>query len=188
MKAPWHPHPRGNSPEAASPPIPHNDPHPSGLKPTLRHLMILVLWSALVFTGLRFLLRLGFFAGTPANVLINLVIAVPLFPAFLLGLLLLCLDRPGPVRGWYVTCCYNVWGLVNLAGFFLVDAVCFATSGHPTVMFPMLPILALLMAFAATRELGFVWPRRCQCCQCRAIIPLWKVLPNLPRISGNSFA
>ena len=134
--------------------------HPHGLHPTLRHLMILVVYFALVFALAAPLLR----AGEAAQ----LTLLLPLTPP-LLALLVLMFDRPGPVKYWLV-------GLIaspTLLGFvawldFL--AVAMGTHGLDRV-FPLLVLLNVL----ALSSLVLVFkrlPKRCPECGKRSMLPL----------------
>ena len=53
-----------------------NIPYPTGLKPTLRQLMIVVLWAALLVAPLRMFRRWGVFEGATEMVCLNVAFLI----------------------------------------------------------------------------------------------------------------
>jgi DNA-directed RNA polymerase subunit RPC12/RpoP len=133
---------------------------PNGLRPTLRHLMILVVHSALLFSLVAPFLRSGS--------LLVASIALPLSPPLLAGLVLL-LDAPGPVKYWLV-------GLIaspTLLGFVAwLDFIAVAMGRHGLDrVFPLLVllnVLGLASLFLIYKRL----PGRCPECGKRSMLPL----------------
>ncbi|HEX8199872.1 MAG TPA: hypothetical protein VF590_05255, partial [Isosphaeraceae bacterium] len=76
------------------------DPHrPTGLRPTLRQGMILVIYFALLFTYLAATVR----SGLPDwSFVAQMLSFASLMTPMTLALLYAFLDRPGPVRNWIV--------------------------------------------------------------------------------------
>jgi hypothetical protein len=165
---------------AASKRMRRDIPSPIGLKPTLRHMMIVILWSALLLTVLRMMLGWGFFGAPPEVVCISVASLVATCPVILLCVLLLSLDRRGPVRVWYFSCCWAGGGFLAGASYLLVDLVCLALSGRPTVTFPLFPITALVCLLGSTMHLRTIWPRRCECCGRRAVIATGRAVRRGP--------
>ncbi len=149
-------------------------PGPIGLKPTLRQLMIVILWVALLLTFMRAMQGWGLFGNKPEDICMNVGLFIGTCPMPLLWVLLLGLDRRGPVRGWYLTCCGVGYGVLAGASFLLTDAVCFALCGRPTLVFPLFPLPSAVMFWGATMQSRAAWPRRCPCCGCQAAIATWE--------------
>ena len=156
--------------EAASDSMRRHRPHPIGLKPTLRHMMIVILWAALVLAVLRMLMLGGLFVAPPQIVCLNVATIVAAWPMLILAVLILALDRWGPVRDWYFACCQIAWSALAGAVFLLVDPVCSSLSGQPTVVFPVLPFLGVACLWGGTMQLRAAWPGACPRCGHRTII------------------
>src|SRR4029077_6620368 len=75
-------------PEAASDSMRRHRPHPIGLKPTLRHMMIVILWAALVLAVLRMLMLGGLFVAPPQIVCLNVATFVAAWPMLILAVLI----------------------------------------------------------------------------------------------------
>ena len=155
-------------------------PLPTGLKPTIRHLMIVVIWAALMLAVVRLAPGLQGPGVAPEMAFMLVAISVGFWPMALLVSLLTILDRRGPVRGWYVSCCSVVGSFVNVAGMLLIDPVSFALSGRATPAFPMFPFCALVCLFAGVMQLRLIWPRRCLRCEGRGIIPTGRLIRCRP--------
>jgi hypothetical protein len=77
-----------------------NEPHRSGLKPTLRQLMIFVLWAALLAAAIRAMIRFGLLGDRPEIVFMMVPIMFGFNPSPVLAILLWLLDRPVWVNVW----------------------------------------------------------------------------------------
>ena len=123
-------------PDSESESMQAHKPRPVGLKPTIRHVMIVVLWSALVLVALRVLRLGGLFAAPPEEICLSVAVVFTLWPMLLLTVLLKAIDRRGPVRDWYFACCKVAWS--GLAGILLllVEPVCYILAGRTTRAFP----------------------------------------------------
>src|SRR3954467_14307639 len=78
--------------------MPTSSPRPYGLRPTLRHQAILVVYFALAFAVVAAALR-----HDPVGGLEQGVLGALLLTPWILGILFLLLDREGPVRNWAVS-------------------------------------------------------------------------------------
>jgi hypothetical protein len=155
-------------------------PGPTGLKPTLRQMMIVILWVALLLALMQAMQGWGLFGDKPELICMNVGVFIGTWPMPLLGVLLLGLDRPGPVRGWYFTCCNVGWAVLAGASFPLMDAVCLALCGRPTLLFPLYPFIAVVMFWGGTMQLRVAWPKRCPCCGRQAVIATWETASRAP--------
>jgi hypothetical protein len=145
-------------------------PSRTGLKPTLRQMMIVVLWSALLTAAVRPLLRFGVlgFRVDFSCVIIPILAGSMALP--LLIVLLRLFDTRGPVQDWYRTCCMVSTSILSGILFLLQDPVCFAVTGRTTLTFPMSPFIAAVCFWAGANQLRSMWPSRCVRCGRRAVI------------------
>jgi hypothetical protein len=147
-----------------------HEPHPIGLKPTLRHMMIVILWAALVLAVFRMLMLGGLFVAPPQIVCLNVVMIVAAWPMLILAILILALDRWGPVRDWYFACCKIAWSALAGVMFLLVDPVCYFLYGQPSLIFPVLPLLGVACLWGGTMQVRAAWPGTCPHCGHRTVI------------------
>jgi hypothetical protein len=136
---------------------------PYGLRPTLRHLMILVVHFALLFALVAPLLRDGLYGVV--------TILLPLSPP-LLVVLVLAFDRPSPAKYWLVGLLASLF-LPSLVVWCDLIAVWALIRGSRQVA-------ALLFILLALNSVG-IWsivrvvkrlPRRCPTCGLRSLLPL----------------
>jgi hypothetical protein len=145
---------------------------PYGLRPTLRHLVILVLGAALAssvaFPALR--------GGSPLLASFVLPLTLPLLSA-----LVLLFDRAGPVKYWLS----GLLGLAFLPALILwVDAVALTFGGSAAFLMNRglsteagvagLALLNVLGVLTLSRLLGRL-PRRCPACGRRSLLPLGRM-------------
>jgi hypothetical protein len=149
-----------------------DQPIPTGLKPTLRQMMIVVLWAALLIAALRALIYWQLLGNSPEMVCLSVPINVGVWPLPLLAILLLLLDRPGRVRGWYCTVCLAAGGFLCGILFMLADPVCYYLTGKTTIMFPMDPIFSFVFFLAGWMQWRPIRPRQCPNCARIAVIPI----------------
>ncbi len=133
-------------------------------------MMIVILWAALVLAVSRMLMASGLFVAPPGLVCINVATFVAAWPMLILAVLILALDRWGPVRDWYFACCKIAWSALSGVVFLLVDPVCYSLSGQPTVIFPVFPILGVACLWAGKMQLRAAWPGACERCGHRTVI------------------
>jgi hypothetical protein len=129
--------------------------HPYGMRPTLRHLMILVVYVALAS---------WMFRQAPPELLPFLL---PVSPP-LLALIVLLFERPSPAKYWLV-------GL--LASFFFpalatwCDVMAWQYAPVPSsLLFGLFVINSLALAWLV--RIARRWPRRCPDCRLRSLLPL----------------
>ena len=101
-----------------------------GLRPTLRQMMIVVLWSAILSAGVRKLLDWQILGVRVDFDCVLIPILASSFPLPLLAILIRLLDVKGPVREWYRACCMAATSVVGAILFLAQDAVCFARIGN----------------------------------------------------------
>ena len=77
-----------------------DEPHPTGLKPTLRQMMIFIVWAALLSAIARAAASGNLMAGGIENLCLTIPVCIGIYPMPILAGLLWALDRPGQVRRW----------------------------------------------------------------------------------------
>ena len=159
-----------------------DQPHSSGLKPTLRQMMIVVLWVALLTAGARLAIRWHLLGGGPEMACMNVAICLGIYPMPLLAGLIWALDRPGRVRTWYRSVCMLSAALLGGVAYALLDPVCYLLAGRLTMLFPMGPILALVGFWCCGMQWRDARPRPCPSCGRNSVIPIaHPVRPNSRR-------
>jgi hypothetical protein len=149
-----------------------DQPHPTGLKPTLRQMMIVVLWAALLTAGTRAAIQWRLLGDRPEFACINVPIHFGIYPMPLMAGLLWVLDRPGRVRTWYRSACMIAAHFQGGILFSLQDPVCYALTGRPTMTFPMGPIMALVGFSCGWMQWQTARPRQCPSCGRNSVIPI----------------
>ena len=145
-------------------------PGPSGLKPTLRQGMIVVLWSALLVAAVRAMISWGLFVGPPEVLIMSIATMISVWPPMLLCLLLIVFDRRGPVGRWHVDLRQIGCSYLGIASFLLLEPACLAWAGRTSMIFPLFTILGLFGAWTNTMHLRSIWPKRCDRCGSLAVI------------------
>jgi hypothetical protein len=156
--------------------MPDDSPRPTGLKPTLRHLAILVVWAAIIFAAARFLIRLGGFNAPPPIACMTVSLLGGAYPMPVLAILVGVLDRRGPVRSWYIACILAGASFLGSALLILQDPVCFAICGRPTLICPLSTALGVLCLWASWRQWRLVRPAACSICGHRCVISVVRPL------------
>jgi hypothetical protein len=159
-----------------------DDPRLTGLKPTLRQLMIFVLWAALLAAATRAMLRFGLLGDRIEVACLIVPIQLGFYPAPILVILLWLLDRRGHVRSWYCSMSLVAGGILAAALFLLQDPACYLLTGKPTMTFPMSPLLGLGCLFGSWKQWQLARPGVCLNCGRRTVISIpWPVLPGSRR-------
>ncbi len=127
--------------------------HPHGLRPTIRQLMILVVYGALVSAIAATILRDD--SGPPAYLAISVL--VPLSP-LVLALLVLIFDRGGPAKAWLVSLLAHLTFPTFMA--WVVGMMMVAGPTVPTYLLLLPATLGTFSLVRATRR----FPRRCPEC------------------------
>jgi hypothetical protein len=160
-----------------------DEPRPSGLKPTLRQLMIFVLFTALLAAMLRAMIRFGLLGDRIEFVCMMVPITFGFYPAPVLVALLWLLDRRGHVRSWYCSMCLAVGSILAAIMFLIEDPVCYLLTGKPTMTFPMCPLLGIACVFGAWKQWQITRPSICPNCGHRSIITIaWPIRPESKRL------
>lgn len=137
--------------------------HPYGLRPTLRHVMIGVVYVALASAWFR--------GATPGV----LTLLLPLSPP-LLALLVLLLERPGPAKFWLAGLIASLFVPALVAWSDLVALMAWSDlSAQWSGPIEVVILLALVVNAAGVAGLVRVatrWPRRCPACGLRSLLPL----------------
>ena len=149
-----------------------NEPSPTGLKPTIRQLMIVILWAALLIAATRTAVVYHLLGNTPDMVCLMVPVIVNAYPMPLLALLFWLLDRPGLLRRWYMAGCLIVASFAGGILFSLMDPVCYALTGKPTMIAPMGPICALVAFWCSWKQWQVARPGSCPRCGCPSVIPI----------------
>jgi hypothetical protein len=158
------------------------DFRPTGLKPTLRQLMIFVLFAALLAAMLRAMLRLGLLGDRIEIICLMVPITFGFYPAPVLAILLWFLDRRGHVRSWYCSMCLTVGSILAAAMFLLEEPACCFLTGKPTMTFPMGPLLGVGCVFGAWKQWVIARPGVCPHCGRRSVISIaWPIRPGSKR-------
>ena len=144
---------------------------PSGLKPTLRQMMILVVWAALLTAAARQALQWHLLGSDPGYVCITVPVFLGFYPMPILAGLLWLLDRPGRVRRWYCSTCMIAAHFLGGIVFSLQDSVCYLLTSHTTMFFPMGPFLAVIGFWCGWMQWQTACPRPCPTCGRRSVIP-----------------
>jgi hypothetical protein len=144
----------------------------TGLKPTLRQLMIVILWVALLSAAIRALLSVGVLGSQVDFDCLMVPLLSSAFFMPLLAPLLWLFDRAGPVRDWYRASYIAGASILSGALFLVQDPLCFALTGRPTPTFPLAAFIALVCLLAGVKQLRDAWPKLCHRCGQRAIIPI----------------
>ena len=148
-------------------------PLPSGLRPTIRQVLIFILWAALIMAAGRTLAGWGLLGSSVEDYCMNIAIHVASLPMCLLGMLILVLDRRGSVRSWYVSWCIGLlWSVVAATALILQDLVCYLLTGRPTVTFPLMPCIGLFLFWAGFKQWRLLRPKPCGACG------QWTIIPN----------
>ncbi len=106
---------------------------------------------------------------------------------FLLGILLVILDRRNPIKPWYFSCCLAVGGFLTSAGFLLVEPICVALTGHCTQVWPLLPLTGLVCLWAAIMHTRVIWPGRCERCGSQTVVATGKMVRRVAPDYQNRF-
>ena len=159
----------------------HAPPSPTGLRPTLRQMMIVVLWAGLLFAITKRLLAWKAFGDRAEIACMTVPITLGTYALPLLAALIRGLDRRGPVRSWYVSSCMAGTSVVVGLAFLLQDPACIVLTGHPTMTFPLAPVLGVGCLWAAWHHAKITWPAACPICGQKALIPL--AFPARPGLS-----
>jgi hypothetical protein len=153
-----------------------DQPHPTGLKPNLRQMMIVILWSALLTAATRALIYSRLLGTTPESLCQNIPIYLGIYPMPILAGLLWVFDRPGAVRNW---CCSNCMIAACFLGgvvYSLCDPICYVLAGKTTIIFPMWPIMWPIMGlvgfWCGWKQWQTARARDCPACGRRSIIPI----------------
>ncbi len=162
-------------------------PNRTGLQPTLRQMIIVVLWSALLVAPVRLFRRWGLFEGTTEMLCLNVAFLIATWPMLLLGVLLILLDRRNPVRPWYFSCCLAAGGFSTSAGFLLVEPICWAMTGHTTQVWPLLPLAGLICLLGAIMQTRVLWPGRCERCESQTVVATGKMARRVAPEYRNRF-
>jgi hypothetical protein len=147
-----------------------DEPRPTGLKPTLRQLMIFVLWAALVTAAAWEALRWNLFGDRPEIVFMTAPVYLGAVPPPLLAVLFWMLDRPGRVRSWYCSMCMAAGSGLMGSFFLLEDLACYVWSGKPTLSFPFNPLFGIACLFGAWKQWQLARPGICPKCGRRSVI------------------
>ncbi len=145
---------------------------PTGLKPTLRQMMIIVVWAALMTAASRQAYRWGGYGATVESYCQNVSIQVGIYLMPILAILLWLLDRPGRVRAWYRSGCLIAAHFLGGFVFILQDLVCYVLTGKTTMLFPMWPIIGLVGFWCGWKQWQSARPRECPECGRRSVIPI----------------
>lgn len=154
----------------------HAPSHQRGLRFTLRHQIILVAWLSVLFAVLSHVLK-----SHDADLGRDVMRVVLLLSPWVLGLLILALDQPGPVRDWQ-TAAVLYWFYPALVIYHDVSIVRGAiVTGHvpnllPAVVFNLLILGSSAVFYQRMR------PCRCPSCGDRALIPLIRLTGQSRRI------
>jgi hypothetical protein len=143
--------------------------HPHGLRLTLRHLMILVVYFAVLFALIAPLERGGHYG--------LMSFLLPLTPP-LLALLVVVFERPGPAKFWFAGVLVSLafpafvaWA--DLIGLFAWTAG--VAPGEGWVVLVVLNLFGLASLAWFARRL----PRRCPGCGLKAFLPLGGRFPRV---------
>lgn len=141
-------------------------PHPYGLRLTLRHQMIGVVYFALIFAIYDILRKRG-----GADVRNAIVACTLLLSPWILGVLALALDRPGPMRNWMVTSLFTLFSpALALYHDWVTGLTLWRTGTIPSPLTTMLLNTFFLGSYAVYwRAMG---PQQCPTCRRWALIPL----------------
>jgi hypothetical protein len=146
-----------------------------GLKPTRRHGLIFLLYVAIAVVAFVKLLEIERRTG-----LVHALPLAALYSPWLLGLLIIGLDRPGPVRNWLgplvLSLFYPALGL-----WYVWDAAtAWVRFGRPPAWHVVVPITVIVLTgFAAF--LVRMYPRGCPKCEERSLIPLTRLIKEEKR-------
>jgi hypothetical protein len=145
---------------------------PTGLRPTIRQLMIVVLWAALITAATRQMFRWGLYGTTTENLCMNISMQLGFYLMPILAGLLWLFDRPGRVGRWYVSGCMIATHFLGGFAFTLQDLVCYVLTGKPNMLFPMWQALGLLGFWCGWMQWKTFRPRECPACGRRSVIPV----------------
>ena len=148
-----------------------SQPHqPEGLKTTKRQLWILLLFAVLWILIYAKLTEIHQRTG-----LINAKPLAVLYTPWLLGVLVILIDRPGPVRNWLGPLLISVF-YPTLCLWYDFDASSkWMHHGTAPTWFLLIPMNILVFGGFAV-YLARMSPKRCPTCERRALIPLLRLL------------
>ncbi len=141
-----------------------------GLRPTLRHLMILCLFVALICA----FITLGdpWPQPIPFDDRAMIGLAVLSATSFVLPVLILLLDRPGPARNWYALLIFSTFMIVSMAvatWFLYYSVIRHRPWGLSKCLVYASPLL-IVAAFA--RVIHQFFPAVCPRCGRRSLVPV----------------
>jgi hypothetical protein len=141
----------------------------NGLRPTRRHFGIAVCFVLLSWFGYACLCELRRQTGLIQPLAVSI-----LYSPWLLGFLIILLDRRGPLRNWFAPM------LISL--FYPVMGFCYDWSAYSAWMrFGVSPSWGVLIPTNVVLVFGFaffllqMYPRRCPRCEQRSLIPLLRL-------------
>lgn len=164
--------------------MPIATPRPRGLKPTLRQVMIVVLWAAIDLAGVRLMAEADAFGPRRDVACVVVAMAVAAVPMPLLAILIAVLDRPGPIRDWYLT--LSALGFVGVVCVAILaqEPVCYLLTGGFSPYF-FLPLLLVPAGVGPIREIWWrVRPGVCASCGRRSVISVRKPGSRLAEMTG----
>lgn len=139
---------------------------PSGLRPTLRHQMIAIVYFAVIFAIVDAVRKRGI-----AETLGVMTACGLLLTPWILGVLVMVLDRPGPQRNWTVTSIFMLFA-PGIALYY--DSVTVATYWRTGTIYSV--PLTLFMNLFFFGSYAIYWkatgPQTCPLCNKWALIPL----------------
>jgi hypothetical protein len=151
-----------------------------GLRPTLRHLMILCLHVAIVAAVFR-----SVFTGigqAPLEQKLDAALGMCLLNWFMLPALVLLLDRRGPARSWYALVVFNTFMMASIgAGGWLL----FYAGVRPRLSFRNRLVeyaFPVLFVVACAQLVLDHFPATCPVCRTRSLVPVEPVSRNRPQI------
>ena len=147
-------------------------PSRTGLKPAIRQMMILVMWSALLSAAARFLLTMHVIGFSTEFNCIMIPFLASSIGLPLLVLLLRIFDTRGPVQDWYRACCVAGGSVLSGLVFLLQDPACYVLIGKTSMTFPMSPLVAAVCLLTGAIQVRSLLARQCARCGRRDVIPV----------------
>ncbi len=141
----------------------------SGLRPAARYALILGIYVLLTVAALITLL-----IAHRASATVNVLPLAFMFSIWLLGVLTILIDRPGPVRNWAAPLVVSLCAPYVALWYDWEIALKWARSGVPP-MWTTLLLLNTIVLGGYGVYLSRAYPQRCPKCHSRSLIPLFRL-------------
>lgn len=147
----------------------HDQSHGIGFRFTFRHLIILIVYFAILFRVIIPISQLGGSTSIGRAVLVALLFSPPL-----LTVLVTFIERPGPLRNWAVSLLLCLFFPALLLNHDVTVLIAYLESGQRPTLWATLLVNAVILPISLPYVARMI-PRACPSCGWRTLVPLLRV-------------